>query len=127
MYQSNQSFNILPPGIPWAFDAFSCPGGREFDHHSWGVGNLIASLDVMLRDKSWQRRQRSQTLMNSKEKICVFVADWLKTKGLQSCVPYSKVFKNDLYLQYINMCCLINHVYVHSFRSIIKDTEKLKQ
>ena len=22
-----------PPGIPQAFDAFSCPGGREFDHH----------------------------------------------------------------------------------------------
>ena len=20
-----------PPGIPWAFDLFSCPGGREFD------------------------------------------------------------------------------------------------
>ena len=65
MYQSNRSFNI-PSGIPRAFDAFSCPGGREFDHHSWGVGNLIASLDVMLRDKSWWRRQ---TLMNSKEKI----------------------------------------------------------
>ena len=35
MYQSNRSFNIPPPlGIPRAFDAFSCPGGREFDHHS---------------------------------------------------------------------------------------------
>ena len=33
MYQSNRSFNI-PPGIPRAFDAFYCPGGREFDHHS---------------------------------------------------------------------------------------------
>ena len=22
------------PGIPWAFDVFSCLGGREFDHHS---------------------------------------------------------------------------------------------
>ena len=42
-----------PP--PRAFDAFSCLGGREFDHHSQGVGNLIASLDVMLRDKSWRR------------------------------------------------------------------------
>ena len=35
MYQSNRSLNIpLPPpprGIPWAFDVFSCPGGREFD------------------------------------------------------------------------------------------------
>ena len=32
MYQSNRSFNIPPPpGIPRAFDVFSCPGG----------GNLI--------------------------------------------------------------------------------------
>ena len=31
MYQSNRSFNISPPGIPRAFDVFSCPGG----------GNLI--------------------------------------------------------------------------------------
>ena len=32
MYQSNRSFNIPPPpGIPRAFDVFSCPGGREFD------------------------------------------------------------------------------------------------
>ena len=27
----------------------------------------------------------------------------------------------------MNMCCLINHVYMHSFRSIIKATEKLKE
>ena len=33
-----------PPGIPWAFDAFSCPGGREFDHLSLPcMGHLIAS------------------------------------------------------------------------------------
>ena len=37
-----------PLGIPRAFDAFSCPGGRAFDHHSEGVGNLMASLDIML-------------------------------------------------------------------------------
>ena len=35
-----------PLGIPREYDAFSCPGGREFDHHSQGVGNLIASLDT---------------------------------------------------------------------------------
>ena len=48
MYQSNRSFNI-PPGIPRAFDAFSCSVGRAFDHHSLGVRNLIANIDVMLR------------------------------------------------------------------------------
>ena len=49
MYQSNRSLNILPPGISRAFDASSCPGGREFDYHSYGVGNLTANLDFMLR------------------------------------------------------------------------------
>ena len=49
-----------PPGMPRAYDSFSLPGGREFDelnlpgdgafdHHSYGVGNLIASLNCMLR------------------------------------------------------------------------------
>ena len=33
MYQSNRSLNI-PPGIPGAFDFFSCPGGRGFDELS---------------------------------------------------------------------------------------------
>ena len=56
MYRSNRSFNI-PPGIPRAFDVFSCPGGREslpggghlITTHALGVENLIASLDFMLR------------------------------------------------------------------------------
>ena len=44
MYQSNQSLNILPPGIPPAFDVFSYPGGREFDELSLpGVGHLITA------------------------------------------------------------------------------------
>ena len=63
MYQSTRSFNI-PPGIPRAFDAFSCPEGRAFDHHSKGVGNLIASLDFMLRVVLISRRRWIQTLMN---------------------------------------------------------------
>ena len=62
MYQSNGSLKIPSPpqGISRTFDIFSCPGGREFDklslpwggachHYSEGVGNLIASLDFMLR------------------------------------------------------------------------------
>ena len=38
------------------------------------MGNLIASLDVMLRDNEIDDE--------FKGKDCVFVADWLKTKGL---------------------------------------------
>ena len=33
-----------------------------------------------------------------KGKDCAFVADWLKPKVYTSCVPYLKVFKNDLYV-----------------------------
>ena len=45
MYQSNRSFNIPRPlGIPRAFDDFSCPGRREFDHRRLpGGGALITS------------------------------------------------------------------------------------
>ena len=33
------------PGIPWAFDVFCCPGGREFDELSLpGAGHLITTL-----------------------------------------------------------------------------------
>ena len=33
-----------PPGISWAFDTFSCLGGREFDELSHlGVGHLITT------------------------------------------------------------------------------------
>ena len=46
-----------PPGIPRAFDVFFCPGGGNLINfifpgagiYSLGVGNLIASLDFMLR------------------------------------------------------------------------------
>ena len=40
MYQSNRSFDIPPRGIPRAFDAFSCPGGREFDEPLIGGGEF---------------------------------------------------------------------------------------
>ena len=105
MYQSNRTFNI-PPGITRAFDAFPCPGGRAFDHYSLGVGNLIASLDIMLRVAlisrgltTWRRRRR-QTLMNSKEKIVWRIG--LKPKAYTSFFLYLKVFNTDLYL-YLNM------------------------
>ena len=51
-----------------------------------------------------------------KGKDCAFVAEWLKAKSLHKLcsVLILKVFKNDLYLKYINMCCLINHVYMYA-------------
>ena len=67
MHHSNRSFNILPGHLTPCpggreFDRLSLSGGRPFDYHSQGVGNLIASLDFML-----------QTEMNLKEKIA---ASW---------------------------------------------------
>ena len=76
------------------------------------MGNLIASLDVMSRDKSWRRRLETSNFDEFKGKDCVFVV-------YTSCVPYLKVLKNDLCLWYINMCCLINHAYMHSFSLVI--------
>ena len=133
MYQSNRSFNIPTPGIPRAFDAFSCPRGRAFDHHLQGVGNLSASPDVMLRvaliprwvDKSW-RRQRRQTLMNSKEKIVYSWRIGWKPKAYTSFVLYLKVFKTDLYLSinmYIYQNCFynINNNFLHSITSSVRE------
>ena len=63
-----RSLNI-PPGIPRALDAFSCPGGREFDeyslprarhlittHRGWGIWSLasISTCAINLgRAKPW--------------------------------------------------------------------------
>ena len=37
-----------PGGIPRAFDALVVPGGGEFDHYTYGVGNLSSNLDLVL-------------------------------------------------------------------------------
>ena len=58
-----------------------------------------------------------------KTKDTRLVADWLKSKGT-SCVLYLKVFKNHLYYLWHVRVLSINHVYIHSFRSILKATEK---
>ena len=60
MYQSNRSLNIplAYPGYLTSFaarargrefDELILPWGRAFDHYSQGVGNLIVSLDFILR------------------------------------------------------------------------------
>ena len=101
-----------PPGIPRAFDVFCCPVGREFDelslprggafdHYSYGVGNLIASFDFMLRradstwrDKSWQRQaqepvSRSSRVITGPVKLFCFPFQMGISKVLKL---YSKVF-----------------------------------
>ena len=70
-------------------------GGGEF-----GVGNLIASFDFMLRhvdstwrDKSWRR----QALMHSKQEIPNSRRTGWKAKACTSFALYLKVYKNHLY------------------------------
>ena len=48
MCQSNRRFNV-PPGKPLAFNAFVVPGGGEFDHYTYEVGNLNSNLDFVQR------------------------------------------------------------------------------
>ena len=73
--------------------------------------------------KSWRR----QAFMHSKRKIPYSWRTGWKAKACTSFVLYLKVFKNHLhYLWHVRVLSpdLLNHVYIHSFRSIIKATEK---
>ena len=62
--------------------------------------------------------------MHSKRKIPDSWRIALKAKACTSFVLYLKVFKNHLYYLWHVRVLSINHVYIHSFRSIIKATEK---
>ena len=78
---------------------------------------MLRRADSTWRDKSWRR----QALVHSKRKIPDSWRTGWKAKACTSFALYLKVFKNRLY--YLQ-CCLSNHVYIHSFRSIKEATEK---
>ena len=105
IFQSNPSLNIPPPppspGIPWAFDIFSCKGGREFDelifvpgtwhlittHRGWGIWTL-ASISYYM----------TVQVTNSNRKIPD--SWWTGWKALKVCTSFAlclKVLKNHLY------------------------------
>ena len=81
MYQSNRGFNIPePPPLPRAYPEHLTPfpaqeGGHLITiHRGW----VIRSLALILCYKS----EMAETNFNEfKGKDCVFMADWLKTKG----------------------------------------------
>ena len=64
------------------------------------VVNLIASLDLMLQVGGADYLETAETNSGEfKGNDCVFVAEWLKTKGLHKLnVPYLKAFNDDLHL-----------------------------
>ena len=92
MYRWNRSFNIPPPrAFPRHFTPFPAQEGGVLitTHRWWGIWPLATISWYELRwfprrliNKSWRRRWR-QTFDEFKGKYCVFVVDWLKTKGLQ--------------------------------------------
>ena len=62
--------------------------------------------------------------MHSKRKILDSWRTGWKAKACTSFFLYLKVFKNHLYYLWHVKSVVLNHVYIHSFRSIIKATEK---
>ena len=92
MYQSNRSFNIPPsrayPGHFMLFPAWE-GGVLITTHRWWGIWSLATISWYELRwfprglilNKLWQRLRRL-TFDEFKGKCCIFVAEWLKTKGL---------------------------------------------
>ena len=58
-----------------------------------------------------------------KAKNTLFVADWLKSKGLHKLCPVFEGIQEPFILSLACKSVVLNHVYIHSFR-IIKATEK---
>ena len=59
-----------------------------------------------------------------KAKDSRFVADWLKSKGLHKLCSVFEGIQEPFILSLACKSVVLNHVYIHSFRSIIKATEK---
>ena len=59
-----------------------------------------------------------------KAKDTRFVADWLKSKGSHKLCSVFEGIQEPFRLSLACKSVVLNHVYMHSFRSIIKATEK---
>ena len=59
-----------------------------------------------------------------KAKDTRFVADWLKSKGLHKLFSVFEGIQEPFILSLACKSVVLNHVYIHSFRSVIKATEK---
>ena len=98
MYQSIRSFNIPPWAYPKHLTSFLAreEGNLITAHRGWGIWSLPSMSCYEINHG--RRRQRHQTLMNSKEKITYLWRIGWKPKVYTSCVLYLKVFKTDLHL-----------------------------
>ena len=113
-------FAIFRPKRP---DYKSSRGGA-FDHNSYGVVIWsLASISFKSRaDSTWHgKSRRRQAFMHSKRKIHDSWRTGWKAKACLSFVLYLKVFKNHLYyFWHVRVLSIVNHVYIHSFRSILR-------
>ena len=55
------------------------------------------------------------------------MADWLKSKGLHKLFSVFEGIQEPFILYLTCKSVVLNHVYIHSFRSIIKATEKFPE
>ena len=62
-----------------------------------------------------------------KAKDTRFVADWLKSKGLHKLFSVFEGIQEPFILSLASKSVVLNHVYIHSFRSIIKATKKVSR
>ena len=123
MYQSSRSFNILPGHLS-SFLVWE--GGNLITTHTgWGIWSLAAMSCYKINRGGDCGDVKLWWIQRKKLHICGrFVENQRPT---QAVFRIWRAFKTDLFLLYVNTCCLINHVYMHSFRSVLEATEKLKQ
>ena len=62
-----------------------------------------------------------------KAKDTRFVVDWMKRKGLHKLCSVFEGIQEPLFCIIFGMqdCCLLNHVYIHSFQSTTEAKEEL--
>ena len=65
--------------------------------------------------------------MHSKRKIPDSLPDWLKSKGLHKLFSVFEGIQEPFILSLACKSVVLNHVYIHSFRSITKATEKFPE
>ena len=135
MYQSNWSFNTPPRAYPGDLTSFAAweggnlmnlvfPGARHLitTHRGWGIWSL-ASISCYIAlipcgvinhggDKPW-------CIQSKRYPICGRLAEKQKLAQALLCLYSRTICITFSMLE----CCLLNHVYIHSFRNIIEATE----
>ena len=105
------------PGIPRNLMNLVFPGAGHLitTHRGWEIWSLASIFMLRRADSTWRDKSWRQALMHSKRKI---PDSWRTGWKAKVCTSFA------LYIFGMYECCLLNHVYIYSFRSIIEATEK---